>query len=84
LDSIYFAMITGGVVGVNEPGSAGGKREPPEIDTEVAHVARVYDYLLGGTANFRVDREAAEQAYTAWPGGLAGVRADARARNDPG
>jgi hypothetical protein len=66
-------------VGVNEPAGAGGKREPPEIDTAVAHVARVYDYLLGGSANFRVDREAAEQAYTAWPGGLTGVRADALA-----
>ncbi len=51
----------------------------PEIDTSVAHVARVYDYLLGGKANFPVDRAAAEQAYTAWPGGLEGVRADARA-----
>ena len=51
----------------------------PEIDTSVAHVTRVYDYLLGGKANFAVDREAAEQAYAAWPGGLAGVRADARA-----
>jgi S-adenosyl methyltransferase len=51
----------------------------PEIDTSVAHVTRVYDYLLGGKANFAVDREAAERAYAAWPGGLAGVRADARA-----
>jgi hypothetical protein len=51
----------------------------PEIDTSVAHVARVYDYLLGGKANFAVDRKAAEQAYAAWPGGLDGVRADARA-----
>jgi hypothetical protein len=51
----------------------------PEIDTSVAHVARVYDYLLGGKANFAVDREAAERAYAAWPGGLDGVRADARA-----
>ena len=51
----------------------------PEIDTRVAHVARVYDYLLGGKANFGVDRQAAERAYAAWPGGLDGVRADARA-----
>jgi len=28
----------------------------------VAHVARVYDYLLGGEDNFAADREAAEQA----------------------
>ena len=59
--------------------AAGLEREPwPEIDTSVAHVARVYDYLLGGKANFAVDRKAAEQAYAAWPGGLDGVRADAR------
>jgi hypothetical protein len=51
----------------------------PDIDTSVAHVARVYDYLLGGKANFAVDREAARRAYAAWPGGLEGVRADARA-----
>jgi hypothetical protein len=50
-----------------------------EIDTSVAHVARVYDYLLGGTANFEVDREAAERAYAAFPGGIDGVRADVRA-----
>src|ERR1700678_219703 len=51
----------------------------PEIDTEVAHAARVYDYLLGGGANFVVDRAAADRAYAAWPGGLAGARADALA-----
>jgi S-adenosyl methyltransferase len=28
----------------------------------VAHVARVYDYLLGGKDDFAADREAAEQA----------------------
>jgi SAM-dependent methyltransferase len=59
--------------------AAGTEREPAEIDTSVAHVARVYDYLLGGKANFQVDRDAAERAYAAWPGGLGGVRADARA-----
>lgn len=57
--------------------AAGTEREPfPEIDTTVAHVARVYDYLLGGKANFPVDRQAAEHAYTAWPGGVDGARAD--------
>ena len=58
---------------------AGTEREPAEIDTSVAHVARVYDYLLGGKANFQVDRDAADRAYAAWPGGIDGVRADARA-----
>lgn len=51
----------------------------PEIDTTVAHPARVYDYLQGGRANFAVDREAAEQAFGAMPGGVAGVRAEVRA-----
>jgi hypothetical protein len=57
----------------------GAEREVHEIDTSVPHVARVYDFLLGGKANFKVDREAAERAYSAWPGGLEGVRGDARA-----
>jgi SAM-dependent methyltransferase len=35
---------------------------PPEIDTTTAHVTRVYDYMLGGTTNFEVDREAAERS----------------------
>ena len=39
----------------------------------------ICEYQLGGKANFRVDREAAERAYAAWPGGLDGVRGDARA-----
>jgi hypothetical protein len=59
-------------------GSAAGSAEPAEIDTSKAHAARVYDYLLGGRANFKVDREAAERAYAAFPGGIDGVRADVR------
>lgn len=34
----------------------------PEIDLTTAHVARVYDYMLGGTNNFEVDRVAAERS----------------------
>jgi hypothetical protein len=71
--------MTGAAVNIDWPGGNGADREPPEIDTDVAHVARVYDWLLGGKANFKVDREAAERAYTAWPGGIDGVRADAKA-----
>ena len=52
--------------------------EPAEIDTSKAHAARVYDYLLGGRANFKVDREAAELLFATWPGGVDGVRADVR------
>jgi len=40
---------------------------PPTFDTNVAHVARVYNYWLGGTANYPADREAAEQAIAAYP-----------------
>lgn len=36
--------------------------EPVEIDSSVPRSARVYNYLLGGTHNFPVDREAAERA----------------------
>ena len=60
-------------------GTPAGTAEPPEIDTSVAHAARVYDYLLGGRANFKVDREVAERVYAAFPGGIDGVRADVRA-----
>ena len=56
-----------------------GMAEPvPLVDTEVAHVARVYDYLLGGTTNFAVDREAAERV-TAAQGGIGPSRARIRA-----
>ena len=41
--------------------------EPPTFDTGVAHVARVYNYWLGGTANYPADRAAAEQAIAAYP-----------------
>ncbi len=33
---------------------------PTGIDVSVASVARVYDYILGGKDNFKVDREAAD------------------------
>jgi S-adenosyl methyltransferase len=34
---------------------------PPGIDSTVAHPARMLNYVLGGTANFPVDRETAER-----------------------
>ncbi len=45
------------------------------LDTSVPHIARVYDYWLGGKDNFAVDREAAEQVIAAYPGILRDVRA---------
>jgi hypothetical protein len=66
-------------VAIDLPGDDEADWARLEIDTSVAHVARVYDWLLGGGANFAVDRAAAERAYAAWPGGIAKVRADALA-----
>src|SRR6202161_4078699 len=35
----------------------GDEREVPKIDSNVAHIARVYDYWLGGKGNFAGDPE---------------------------
>jgi O-methyltransferase involved in polyketide biosynthesis len=55
-------------------------QEPParpaaELDTSVAHQARVYDYWLGGKDNFPADREVGERAIRDYPGIVRGVRA---------
>jgi len=39
----------------------------PDFDTSVAHIARVYDYWLGGKDNFAADRAAGDQAILAFP-----------------
>lgn len=44
------------------PGTTGAR-----VDTSVPNVARMYDYYLGGAANFAVDREAAERALAVTP-----------------
>ncbi|NGO67753.1 SAM-dependent methyltransferase [Streptomyces boncukensis] len=41
---------------------------PQGIDLNVPSVSRMYDYYLGGSHNFEVDREAARRAIAAWPG----------------
>ena len=46
----------------------GSGGEPPPFDTSVAHVARVYNYWLGGKDNFAADRAAGEKAIMAFPG----------------
>jgi hypothetical protein len=48
----------------------------PEIDTSVAHSARIYDYILGGKDNFEADRRAAEAAIELNPFLAAGMRAN--------
>jgi O-methyltransferase involved in polyketide biosynthesis len=40
---------------------------PTELDTTVAHSARLWNYLLGGKDNFAADREAAEQVLAFMP-----------------
>ncbi|GGM46871.1 hypothetical protein GCM10012275_17390 [Longimycelium tulufanense] len=40
---------------------------PADIDLDRPSAARVYDYYLGGSHNFAVDREMAEQAIALWP-----------------
>ncbi len=59
------------------PGSnAPGSERPLAHYASVAHVARVYDYLLGGTGNFAADREAAEQAMRINPDFVSTARAN--------
>ncbi len=40
---------------------------PHEVDIDRPSAARVYDYYLGGSHNFAVDREMARQAIADWP-----------------
>ncbi len=47
---------------VSDPGN-----EPCELDTSVAHPARVWNYLLGGKDNFAADRAAAENVLEVMP-----------------
>jgi S-adenosyl methyltransferase len=50
--------------------------EPPNIDATVAHVARVYNYWLGGKDNFAADREAGDEAIRAYPDLVSSARAN--------
>ena len=43
------------------------ERVPPGVDATRATPARIYDYMLGGTNNFQVDREALARAKTVVP-----------------
>jgi SAM-dependent methyltransferase len=40
---------------------------PQEVDIDRPSAARVYDYYLGGSHNFAVDRDMARQAIADWP-----------------
>jgi hypothetical protein len=48
----------------------------PTFDTSVAHVARIYDYWLGGKDNYAVDRAAGDAALKAYPDLIHSVRSN--------
>jgi len=50
-------------------------RRSSKIDISTAHIARVYDFWLGGKDNYTADRAAAAQVMAAYPNILASVRA---------
>ena len=50
-----------------DQGGSGSRGEPVLLDTSVAHIARVYDYWLGGKDNFAADRAAGDKAIQAFP-----------------
>lgn len=60
--------------------SRGGDEVPPapDIDTSKAHVARMYDYFLGGKNNYAADRVAAEQFLKVMPQVRVGARINRR------
>jgi hypothetical protein len=49
---------------------------PDAVDTSKPSMARMYDYALGGSHNFAVDREAAERVLQANPDGRFGMYAN--------
>jgi hypothetical protein len=56
----------------------------PDFDTGDPHIARVYDYWLGGKDNFAADRELAERTLQAHPNLALSVRATrARGQGPP-
>jgi O-methyltransferase involved in polyketide biosynthesis len=51
-------------------------QQPVEINTSVAHSARVWNYFLGGKDNFPADREAGDLALALMPSLVEAARAD--------
>ena len=54
---------------------ASGKAKA-DVDPSTAHIARIYNYLLGGKDNFAADREAADAAIKAYPQAVTTARAN--------
>jgi S-adenosyl methyltransferase len=57
-------------------GRAGDGRPSPKIDASVAHIARVYDYWLGGKDHFASDRAVGDKVLEIHPETAASVRAN--------
>jgi hypothetical protein len=55
-----------------------GIEDLARLDITKPHIARIYDYWLGGKDNFEADRKAAELALAATPTIVPGVRANRR------
>ncbi|MBE9376156.1 SAM-dependent methyltransferase, partial [Saccharopolyspora sp. HNM0983] len=53
-----------------------GPDVPDELDLDSPNAARMYDYYLGGSQNFAVDRAAAEQQLAVLPDVAATARAN--------
>jgi hypothetical protein len=53
-----------------------GPDDRQAFDTSVAHIARVYDYWLGGKDNYAADRQAGDRAIHAYPDIVFSVRAN--------
>ncbi|MGW9594712.1 SAM-dependent methyltransferase [Streptomyces chartreusis] len=51
----------------NSPVAAGGCVSTDRIDTEIAHSARIYDYIIGGKDHYPADREAGDAMVREWP-----------------
>jgi S-adenosyl methyltransferase len=52
------------------------KAEPPTFDSSVAHIARVYNYWLGGKDNYAADRAAGDRTIAEFPGIVVSARAN--------
>jgi S-adenosyl methyltransferase len=50
--------------------------EHPSFDSSIAHIARVYNYWLGGKDNYAADRAAGDAVIESYPYVVAGVRAN--------
>jgi trans-aconitate methyltransferase len=61
---------------MSEPAGPSGAPDVARLDTGTAHIARVYDYWLGGKDNFAADRAAGDEALEAFPGLISSVRAN--------